>query len=169
MRALHGRQTERLFQLTSGALVGFVVVAVGGGRHAVGVDARPDDVPVAPPFLLVLDDEARVPVKTEIALQGIDRPLPLLRRQVFVGAGIEVGVIEEILAPGAAGQRVHFAQGFKHGVTGQPTDFCDLDPLVFFALHQVLGEKSPVAATASVDDHRGPLPRVVKIAAMTSR
>ena len=45
------------------------------------VNAIPDDMPMHPAFLFMLDDDALMPLKPKVLFQGIDRFFPLLRRQ----------------------------------------------------------------------------------------
>ena len=68
-------------ELARGALVNGRGERVRNRHHALGIDARPDDVPVRAALLFVLDDEARLAGEAEIFLERIDRLAPLRGRQ----------------------------------------------------------------------------------------
>jgi hypothetical protein len=68
-----------------------------------------------PSLFLVLDDETRLAGKAEIALERIDRLAPLRRREYLVGAGVDVGLVEVVIALGAGRERLHLAERLAHG------------------------------------------------------
>jgi hypothetical protein len=63
-------------------------------RQRVGVDARPDDVPVGAAFLLVLDDKPRLTLKSQMAFQRVYCLRPLRVSEMFFFAGIDIRVIK---------------------------------------------------------------------------
>ena len=73
MRALDALVPEFPFELARHFLVLAVIVAVADRRHAVEVDARPDDMAVLAAFLLMHHDDARLAGEAELRLQPVDR------------------------------------------------------------------------------------------------
>ena len=72
-------------------------------------------MPVRPPLLLMLDHKARLAGKPEILFERFNRLVPLRRRQMLVGARVDVGLIEVVFASGPGRKRFHFAEGVGDG------------------------------------------------------
>ncbi len=77
--ALHSFMAEAAFEIAGDLLMFAVVVAVADGFHLADIDARPHDMQMLAPQLFVHDDDAGVPLETELFFKCVDRFKPLFR------------------------------------------------------------------------------------------
>ena len=152
--ALPAFEVEADFKLARRALVNGGGERIRNRPHVLGVDARPHDMPVRAAVLLVLDHKARLAGEAEILFERVNRLAPLRRRQLLVGARIDVGLVEIILALGAGGESLHFAEGVGDGLGAEAGKLDDLDALVLLGVLKMLRPPSAGAAAAAVDDDR---------------
>jgi hypothetical protein len=167
--ALPAFEVEADFKLARRAFVNGGGERVRDRPHVLDVDARPHDMPVRAAVLLVLDHKARLAGEAEILFQPVNRLAPLCRRQRLVGARIDVGLIEIVLALGVGGEFLHVAEGVGDGFSEEARKLDNRDALVLLGVLQMLSPPSPGAVAAAVDDDRhGYAPSSARIASHSS-
>ena len=152
--ALAALEVEADLELARRALVNGGGQGIRNRLHLLGVDPRPHHMPVRPPLLLVLDHKARLAGKPEIFLERFNRLVPLRRRQMLVGARVDVGLVEVVFAPRPRRKGFHLAEGVGDGFGAQIVESDNLNALVGLGLLQMLRPPPPGAVAAAVDDDR---------------
>jgi hypothetical protein len=152
-------QTESFLQLPRRCLVLLVIVRHHDGTHGSDVDSGPDDMPVDTSLLLVFDDKTGVPLQPEMSLQRSDGNVPLPLREGFVFPGVDVRVVEVILAERADRDGFHLPECIRDIRCREIMYPAQRHALVVLAIRKMLRKKYAVAARTAVNDHEAVFPK----------